>query len=926
VTQPAELQGAIFGFGPFLLLTSQRTLLHHGQPVRLGSRAYDILTVLVEQAGQVVSKEQLLARAWPRTVVDEGGLRVHIAALRKALGVSASGRPYISNVPTRGYCFVERVTRTTASTRTAPAPETAAGGAPLPALLTRPIGRDDAILALVRSVPEWRFATVIGTGGLGKTTVALAAAAELERRYEHGVHFVDLSSIADPELLPTTVCTALGVAGGSRDELLEWLARRATLLVLDNCEHVIHAAADFAEALMARPGGSHLLATSREPLRARGEWILRLPPLPAPPENAPLTMQEALTYPAFELFVDRASASGGGVGFSDADVPQIASLCRKLDGIPLAIELVASQIGFYGLAGLASMLDGRLALTALGHRTVMTRHQTLRGTLDWSYDLLSGAEQRILCRLSVFRERFGLQGALAVAGERMSEASHVLANLVSKSLLVTDPTEEGVTYRLAETTRAYAHEKLAASAEAPEVYRRHAAYCVTLAQAAAIDLQNDPSPSWRERHFRRVDDVRAALHWCLREQGDAELGARLAAGSAALFFGLWLMPEYLQWLERAIEMLPPAASGSRLDMELCLEFGHACIALKGGSAEGLQALQRCASIARAADATSAELSALRAECSGRLLHGDYVGAHATATRFAEVATAARDSSATLSAQRMASVCLHTLGRHAEALEKVRSALQPAATSLHLHGNTSQPDHRTAALTHSARILWVTGQADRARLAARDALDSAVATGHSFSLTYALTFAVCPIALWDGDLEAAESHIGQLEKYAEVHSLNFWQTWPPLYRAAVDRLRSETESPLAFLGHPLHAGQLDMLATLHPSLASPEAIARAAAGANPWCAPEILRAQALRAFSTGDRSHALRLLQQAMDMAARQGANAWVLRSAISLAGVDGSPAAREQLELAVAQVHGGGSTADLRAAENLLRTARAVRA
>lgn len=920
-----EPQDAMYAFGPFLLMPAQRALLNNGQPVRIGSRAFDILSVLVEHAGQIVGKEELLARAWPRTVIDEGGLRVHVAALRKTLGETPSGSRYISNVPTRGYCFVAPVTRSNGAWSGGGQHE---AGRQLPALMTRLVGRDDAILALVRAMPQRRFATLVGPGGLGKTTVALAAAAELEAHYADGAFFVDLSSLSDPAQLAASVATVLGIshgAGGALGALLEWLTTRSVLLVLDNCEHVVDAAAALAESLLVHGGSCHLLTTSREPLRARSEWLVRLPPLAAPPADTPMPWSQAMQYPAFELFVDRASACAEGVALGEADVPQIARICRRLDGIPLAIELVAAQIGFYGLHGLAAMLDGRLSLTALGHRTVQPRHQTLRGTLDWSYGLLPPIEQRVLARLSVFRERFTLPGAMAIAGERPAEASHALVNLVNKSLVATEPAEDGdgsVSYRLLETTRGYAAEKLGVD-EAREVAHRHAVHCLGLLQIATLERAGSDPVRWRERQLRKLDDVRAALAWTLREGGDAELGARLVANAAVLFSGLRRMQEYMEWLERAQQALPAGAAEGELHMQLFLEYGQACMVLRGGSAEGLAALQRGAAIARQRGASECELTALRAECSGRLLHGDYGGAQEAAQRYGEVASAARDARAMLSSHRMLGLCLHLRGKHEQALEHVRQALHPGGISLRqAHGNVSQPDERSAALTHLARILWVSGEGERARIAARDAVDSAQALDNPISLLYALTFAACPVAIWDGDLDAAARHVEQLAQCAETHVLGFWQTWPRLYKHALDRLHGHASGapgiPLES-GARLHASQVDMLATFHPSLVGDDARDRTSAQRNPWCSPEVLRCWAERAQAAGEGARALALARQGLALAQQQGARAWQLRGALALARLSDTAQARQGLADALAQVPGHGGSADVRSAQGLLQ-------
>jgi len=914
---------ALYGFGPYLLVPAQRALLRDGELVRIGSRAFDILAVLVERAGLIVGKEELLARVWPHTVVDEGGLRVHIAALRKTLGETPSGPRYISNVPTRGYCFVCPVSQGPGLPQAAPAAERPAGRQ-LPALMTRLVGRDETILALVRSMPTRRFVSVVGPGGMGKTTVALAVAAELEAQYADGAHFVDLSTLTEGSQVPLHVATTLGVSHGAGDAadamqaLVRWFAASSLLLVLDNCEHVVDAAADFVQQVLAHSRGCHLLATSREPLRAQSECLVPLPPLAGPPLRTRLSWSDAMRFPAFELFADRAAAASEGAVLAVDDVPQIAQICHRLDGIPLAIELVAAQIGFLGLGGLVAMLDGRLALTAMGHRTAQSRHQTLHGAIDWSFRLLSPIEQRILARLAVFRDRFTLPVAVAVTDERPAEAAHALAALVSKSLVVAEADAEGMVYRLLDTTRSYAAEKLAGLPDAHDVARRHALHCVALAQEAAIGRRGVEVEQWRERRLGQLEDVRAALTWALRERGDVVLGGQLLAHAALFFTGLRRLQEYADWLERALALLPE--DDSDLQMQLSIEYGQASAALRGGATEGLKVLLHGAAVARRRQAGPWELTALRAECGARLLNGDYHGAQSAALRYGEVAEATRDARALLSSHRMSGLCLHVLGRHAPALEQVHRALHPLGVSLRQsQADLLQPGERTAALTHLARIFWVSGDAGAARMAARDALDSA--QDNPISLLYTLTFGTIPVAMWSGEFDAAQRHVAQLEAVAHAHALAFWQSWPVLYRLALARCGAgefSADAPAPPDG-PLHGAQVDMLATLHPALVGPAAIERERAGRNPWCAPEILRARAEAARHAGEPEQALALARRALALATQQGARAWTLRSALTLATLEAPREASSLLRDALAALPGEADGADARAAARCLQ-------
>ncbi len=309
-----------------------------------------ILAALVERSGKLVSKGELIAHVWPDTVVEEDNLKVHIVALRRALGDGQAGRRYVATVPGRGYCFVAPVQHSEPVTPPEDsAPERAHN---LPASSTRTVGRADTITALLSQLQQHRFVSVVGPGGIGKTTVALAAAEARLSAYEHGIWFVDLASLRDPDLVLGALASAIGVtirSPSAVDSVMAYLRNKQLLIVLDSCEYVIDAAASLAEQIVSGAAGAHILATCREPLGARGERVHRLSSLETPPRPAGLTAAGALEFPAVQLFVERAKASLEEFELSDADAPVVADICGKLDGIPLAIELAAARIDAFGL-------------------------------------------------------------------------------------------------------------------------------------------------------------------------------------------------------------------------------------------------------------------------------------------------------------------------------------------------------------------------------------------------------------------------------------------------------------------------------------------------------------------------------------------------------------------------------------------------
>ena len=550
-----------FAFGPFRLFPLQRVLMCADEPVALGSRAREILVALVERAGKVVKKNELRERVWPDTVVEEGTLRVHIAALRRALGDRGSGSRYVENVTGYGYRFIAPVTRCDSSGSVDPdLPAERINN--LPASLSRVIGREHVVRALMHKLGERRFMTLVGPGGIGKTTVAVSTANALCSSYLHGVCFVDLGSINDPDFMAVAMAAALGLPKGvSADPtpgIVASLKHKHMLIVLDNCEHLVEGVAALAERLLGGAAEIQILATSREPLRAKGEWVLRLGPLELPPPSAAVTASAALAFPAIQLFAERVSANLESFALTDAEVPVAADICRRVDGLPLAIELAAARVAQLGIRELAARLDDRLRLLTGGRRTALARHQTLRATLDWSYELLSPFEQAVLRRLAVFAGAFDLASACVVAADADGDSQDVLealTNLGSKSLLGVHSAEGQVLYRLLETSRAYALEKLGATEEADTIRARHARLCCTWGETAPATRELKSANEWLEANGHKIDDVRSALDWCFSARTSALLGVKLTAATAPFWFSLCLLEEYRERVTLALEVL-----------------------------------------------------------------------------------------------------------------------------------------------------------------------------------------------------------------------------------------------------------------------------------------------------------------------------------------------------------------------------------
>jgi predicted ATPase/DNA-binding winged helix-turn-helix (wHTH) protein len=551
-------------FGPFELSTGERALRRGGVALPLGERALDILIYLVERPGEVVTKKEIIDHAWPEFVVEEGTLRVHIATIRKALGDGKFGNRYISNIQGRGYSFVGSLIGLDNRKTDIPKPQRTNirhYDGNLPVCHRRMLGRDLILSDVQGSIREQRFVTLLGPGGIGKTTIAVAVGHALAEDFGGEVYFVDLASLTHPDQVVRAIGTSLGLVRKSNDESLELVdlvRSRRLLIILDSCEHLIEAAASIAEQLFRVAEQVHLLVTSRESLRVEGEHCYRVDPLAFPPVDADQTAEAVLRFPAVQLLVGRMTAKSTGFFLSDDEAPFIADMCRRLDGLPLAIELAAGPVAALGAASAGAHLVSRSALLKLGHRTSIPRHQTLKATLDWSYNLLADGERLVLRRSASFVGDFTLDGAQYLAGEvgaGTGEIIDAVAGLAEKSLVVVRIDSTQARYRLLDTTRAYALEKLEEHGEFDAISLRHAEFVIQQLESQEEMLSVLPRVERVAVYSQQLNNVRSALEWSFGSYGNDEIATKLAAASTRLFVELALLIEWQVWAAQAITKL-----------------------------------------------------------------------------------------------------------------------------------------------------------------------------------------------------------------------------------------------------------------------------------------------------------------------------------------------------------------------------------
>jgi predicted ATPase/DNA-binding winged helix-turn-helix (wHTH) protein len=929
----------------------ERELRVHGTVIPLGGRAFEFLEVLVRSAGQVVTKDELMSRIWPGAFVMENTLQVHAGAIRKALG------PYRGVLKTesrRGYRLLgdwtirsENSSRSLSPRATRQSGEAARTN--IPAATASLVGRSAATRRLKDLLSAYRVVTLVGVGGIGKTSLALQLGRDLLPEFPDGCWMVELGPLSDPSLVTSAVAAPLSLtlvgARISSSNLAGAIGRRRLLLILDNCEHVINVVANLVEALVSLCPQITILATSREALRVSGEHVYRVLPLEVPTTEP---SREILGHSAVELFVLRANAFDADYAPSFEELPIIADICRRLDGIPLAIEFAAARQAALGTRGLADGLDNRFSLFGTGRRTALPRHQTLRAAFDWSFDLLTKEERQLLCYLSIFRGSFSLDGAVAVGGDEFAEVTVIngIASLFDKSLVILDAFEAGSRWRLLETTRMYALDKLRQDSGVDEVARRHASYLHDLIISAVPAFTSSLPTEELIRYGREVDNIRSALDWSFSPSGDSSIGIDLTAAYAPFWMQFSLISECHQRCKHALDLVDAGATlAVPLQMLLLLYLGVAVVHTSGQSAQPKAILRRALGVADSLGDLGAQAIALFFLHGVYWYRGEYAEMTSATERLEQIAPYISDPFIVNAIDRHAADTLATAGKLKEARQKLERVVQFIRVDGRRVPFWRRPlaDH-VKARAMLARCLWLQGFPESAMSEAYASLDEAPAADQ-VATCLVLYFGICWIAPMTGDFVAAEKAINRFGDVATRMDSRLWSMVAQFFKgkllvergdffegSEVLRFAFEASSESGWRpSYPEFRGSLALaLRSLgrldEAEIVISEALAAASQSqdARHWYLPELLRSKAeiLALQSPGGTARAESVLLEGLEIARDQGARAWELRIVLTLARLRAARGHRDHARQMLIPLYGafteGFDTADLREAKELL--------
>ncbi|CUX57882.1 winged helix-turn-helix domain-containing protein [Agrobacterium genomosp. 13] len=890
----SEMDVDAINLGKCQLLLKKRILMADGKPAQIGSRALDILLYLARRQGQTISIDELMKAVWPNTTVEQNTLRVQIKNLRRALTESGSGC-FVVNRSGRGYSLIVPTQRMGLRLSSELAETTSA----LPKR-RRLIGRAGTISEVTERLLNHQLVTVTGPGGIGKTGVVKEIAARWDSWGRREVFYIDLGGLQDERLLLAHVARAVGVKQSDADprEVLRTLSGVNGLLVLDTCEHMIDAAAEFVEQLLPEAPNLKVLVGSQDSLRIAGEWVTRLQPLAFPQTDEADELVTAEAYPAIELFLERASGAGCALTLAPATIGAIGRICARLDGLPLAIELAAARVGQFGVDHLLSALNQHLGILTGGLRTGVPRQRTMRAAIEWSFSTLTDYEQELLQNLSVLKSPFVLEIATAVAGEGHPEVAdqdvmNGLNELYRKSMLNVVIVDDRQHFCLLDTTRTYAYELLRRRGGEDIARSRHLTYVQNM-----LRQRRESSfvcPTLQSEH--ELNEVRGALDWASEHGELMETVANLTLAAIPMWFEHSLVGECRMYVERILSKMSDRGAGDARILQFYVALGGAYMNIQGAGEDARSAWTEVYRQAGRTGDIGNRLKSLWGLWVDARNRGDFVSASILSKRFTRLSRKSNDPLVLVNADRMSSISHFFQGE----LALSRRLAERVASSPHAGRDvvSFQFHQRITARCFLAQALWLQGFADKAIGLAIGNVEDAIAIGHSATISYALTEGGCQVAWNVGNLSLLE-HYSQLALCRTARNgLDVWHTIAGCFSGilqlkrgndvgleilhdALGQLRRAHRAPVCSRALAFYADELAKRGRAGEAIAAiEEALSRARLSGEKWCEPELLRLRGVirKRFGLPYETD----LHASMALCRQQGALGWQLRTATSLA-------------------------------------------
>ncbi|MFM0133319.1 ATP-binding protein [Paraburkholderia sediminicola] len=794
-------------FGHIEIDISTRVVRRRDEVLHVGSRGFEILALLASVDGRLVTKDELMDAVWPDTVVEENNIHVHLSALRKAFG---EDRDCIVTVPGRGYRLMPRTAAALPSEN--PAPGKALRR--LPPFPTGLIGRDAAITQVCAALDSAPVLTLTGAGGIGKTTLSIAVAHQIAEAHPEPVCFVELAALTDRQAILSSIAQScqLSFDGDfpSIDTIAAMLADNPCTLVLDNAEHAITHVAGIVEVLTAGNPALRVLVTSREPLRIAQERTVRVEPLDVPAHDA--TEQEVLAQSAVHLFLARLQALLGKACFDKTETFIAGEICRRLDGIPLAIELAAAGVLSFGIEGVYRRLDDRMSILTRGYRTALPRQKTLRATFDWSFALLDPGAQALFRRLAMFGGVFTLEPMCAVAcdsGLTIGAAIDGIGELVEKSMVNVSFDGPVATYRMNESTRAYALEQLHAENETQEIASRIARYFASRFDAGVgrtCSLQLAVASSDLRQ---TLDDARAAAEWAFSAGGDLHLAVELTSTLTGVLLGNCLIEECGTRAERAVSALnelPPGSIDVVSEMRVRAALAATLPNLCGPIGRSWQLWNEVLDLAISSGNDEFQARAYWGLWNAALYGGNVHDAIDHALSFQTFARNHGHAWQETLANLLVAVAQHCSGQHDQAKSRIVGAMQHLATHPREAEQITSFAVNPLAICYAtlARIVWLQGDADEALAYVDKSVNLITPDKMEPWLTHVLGVVAVPIALLSGDSQRGRRYLDIMRSQAVRHRFTIWREYSECLAASCDLLEGETERGLPVLEASLDA--------------------------------------------------------------------------------------------------------------------------